>query len=143
MKKVYCRNCKFCKRLTLEDNFLFSFADCLIDEHEPSRKEKFKIKTDVIKSKCKYKKINWNQDCILYKRTWWKFWIKDKENKMRQRLHEGRGLGWVQALVGLCGWDEYSHPRCEVCGLVYGSEGHLRNHVEKVHEEEVERLSHA
>ena len=62
---------------------------------------------------------------------------------MRQRLSEGRGLAWVQALVGLCGWDEYSRPRCEVCGVVYSSEGHLRNHVEREHEKEVEKLAQA
>lgn len=60
---------------------------------------------------------------------------------MRQRLSEGRHLNWVQALVGLCGWDAEGRPRCEVCGRVYSSEGHLRNHVERKHEEEVERLS--
>ena len=56
---------------------------------------------------------------------------------MRQRLSEGRHLNWVQALVGLCGWDAEGRPRCEVCGRVYSSEGHLRNHVERKHEEEV------
>jgi len=62
---------------------------------------------------------------------------------MRKRLSEGRSLDWVQALVSLCGWDEFNHPRCEVCGLIYGSEGHLRNHIEKKHEKEIEKLSHA
>lgn len=61
---------------------------------------------------------------------------------MRSRLNEGAGLDWVQALVALCGWDENNNPRCEVCGCVYKHEGHLRNHVERNHKEEVERLSH-
>ena len=61
---------------------------------------------------------------------------------MRSRLSEGKGLDYVQALVALCGWDENNHPRCEVCGHVARSEGYLRNHVEREHEDEVKRLSH-
>lgn len=62
---------------------------------------------------------------------------------MRQRLSEGRNLDWVQALVGLCGSDENNNPRCEICGCVYKHEGHLRNHVEREHKQEVEELAQA
>ena len=62
MKKVYCDNCKF-------------FDDLFYCSH-PTNQE---IINDWQKSYISYKirprDMNKNNDCKLYKKKWWKFWI--------------------------------------------------------------------
>ena len=57
--KVYCENCKYFK----ETNNYFLGCGGFIDRY------------------CKFysidcEKINRNNNCLYYKRKWWKFWVK-------------------------------------------------------------------
>ena len=84
MNKVYCKNCMFGKlNRHLNSNQLLSvaLADCLLDGHKPSRREKQRMKEEVVREFCKKGKINLNNDCSSYKHRWWKFWIKKATTK--------------------------------------------------------------
>jgi hypothetical protein len=90
MDKIYCKNCKY-----------FYCAGCRVGVAHPLFNEIYKDHTGVIKKRWKNKRLfikltgsesyghifpvdqyctaNKNYECPMYKRKWWKFWIKPKE----------------------------------------------------------------
>ena len=69
MKKIYCSECKYIKlfphAVTNENNFW-----CMSNPQ---------LKSDAIKEEkyymaCKIK--NKNNDCVSFKKKWWKIWVK-------------------------------------------------------------------
>lgn len=72
MKKVYCKDCKFNKSIPLVE-----WTTC-----EPfvrkSRKDDYYCKNHKVHKimrKIEYMhELNEDNDCIYYKRKWWKFW---------------------------------------------------------------------
>lgn len=72
--KIYCKNCKRLLETGIHGPLCILEKYYTIDYY--GRKQK-NLKTD---SKiCKFK--NENNDCKDYKRKWWKFWIKERENQ--------------------------------------------------------------
>jgi len=68
VSKVYCNNCKYMGPFTI--------CDCRHPENnQPSDCWAFHSKREV---KVLPQILNRNNDCKLYKRIWWMFWIQQK-----------------------------------------------------------------
>lgn len=72
MKKVFCKNCKWCKYRWCAPNIEyaeFCKLKFIVDVNGVGH-----TSIDLSKAKC----IGLNQDfnCPSYKRKWWKFWIR-------------------------------------------------------------------
>ena len=69
-KKVYCKNCAFCK--ALPGNIFLTYFRIVHKAYNPHiGSYEYKVSRD-----CFPAVENKNNNCPFYKHKWWKFWVK-------------------------------------------------------------------
>jgi hypothetical protein len=87
--KVYCSNCRYHHRKETWDRYIHI---CIIKTKKFEEDYNYlrKIKKRIIETRdCEI--LNRDNSCIVYRRKWWKFWIKPKRRyatKLEQVMHD-------------------------------------------------------
>ena len=126
MKKVNCKNCKwnggwFSNSLTYDGRKGWQWCEYFIKN---TRRKLFKSKfTGIVEEKepaiirvVRKAKLNSEGECPHYKRKWWKFWIKEKQVEVGEKVY----CGLVYAGEDI---DEYKR----IINKKYGKKAELRN----------------
>ncbi len=89
MKKVYCRNCKYNK---VEQSMFFASTYC-VNPINIDVKDCYYKPNQNITYLYDQSTLNKNNNCKLYKRKWWKFWVKEERREILKGIQSKTDAG--------------------------------------------------